>query len=179
MSVVNTHTGAHSPDRLEEGRGPEDSHSLKPPVLEPPEVPAQLHHQPPDGNAAGQPHRPSNAPLAGVGDALPLLRPRHPGLHPDVARPHLALLLSRLILLPAGKHSFYSRGDPAQLILKSQLFLQDAIQTEETESRTTHLSESETPTRPQITWKLEPLQQVVELEIYLHEQLLAAMTSTH
>ena len=47
---------------------------------------------------------------------------------------------------------------PAQMT-QSNSSPQDAIQTEETESRT-NLSESETPTRPQITWKLEPLQQV-------------------
>ena len=158
-------TGAHCPDRLEEGGGLEDSHSLQHPVLQPPEVPSQLHHQPPDGNAACQPHGPSDPPLAGVGHALPLLSPRHPRLHTNVPRPHLALLLSRLLLLPAGKHSFHSRGDPTHPAdaspITSQLFLQDAIQTEETESRTTHLSESEAPARPQITWKLEPLQQVV------------------
>ena len=62
---------------------------------------------------------------------------------------------------PANIH-FIPEVSQHQLIkVNGHLFLQDAIQTEETESRTTHLSESETPTRPQITWKLEPLQQVV------------------
>ena len=85
--------GAHCSDRLEEGGRPEDSHSLKPPVLQPPEVPPQLRHQPPDGNAVGQPHRPSDPPLSGVGHALPLLRRRHPGLNTDVTGSHLVLLL--------------------------------------------------------------------------------------
>ena len=44
--------------------------------------------------------------------------------------------------------------------LFTQIYSQDAIQTEETDSRTTQMSESESSTRPQITWKSDPLQQV-------------------
>ena len=99
---LQTLSGAYCPDRLEEGGGPEDPHPLQLAVLEPPEVPSLLLHQPPDGHAASQPHRPTHPPLPGVGHALPLLGPCHPSLRPDVAGPHLALLLPRLLLLPAS-----------------------------------------------------------------------------
>ena len=46
------------------------------------------------------------------------------------------------------------------MCLFTQIYSQDAIQTEETDSRTTQMSESESSTRPQITWKSDPLQQV-------------------
>ena len=111
-----TSSGAYCPDRLEEGRGPEDPHPLQLAVLQPPEVPPLLLHQPLDGHAAGQPHRPTHPPLPGVGHALPLLGPRHPRLRPDVTGPHLGLLLPRLLLLPAGEHPLHSRGDLTQLV---------------------------------------------------------------